>query len=942
MKQVSQSQSGVFAPRAIGAFLLCSVGVFLAMFGFAAAIPDRRAQLASELPKGLSAAILPAPQFKPDSARKNFVAQTNTGWSIVSSPNINTRTEENSIQDVACVSASDCWAVGESRLDILQTLIEHWDGNSWSIVSSPNAGAHSILDGVTCVSASDCWAVGAYYTGSQWRTLIERWDGISWTIVASPNASASGDSELFDVTCASGSDCWAVGYSVGLIEHWNGTSWSIITSPNPIPWFNILFDVACASASDCWAVGFYDNNGEKSLIEHWDGSSWTVANSPNTDGRLSGVFCTSASDCWAVGGSDFNYVYQTLIEHWDGSAWALVTSPNINNNNNYLNEVTCTSVSDCWAVGQYYNNNSGQALIEHWNGSSWGIVTSPNLGGLNGIACVSTSQCWAVGAYSLNNVSQTLMERWNGNSWDVVVSPNVAPESDNVLTSVGCASESDCWSVGYSSGDSFIQRWDGNSWTIVAAPRNSSGGSEALSNVICTSASECWSTGNGEYEFHINYPGTYYGTFIDRWNGSSWSISTTPYFFPGSYTKLNSVACASPSDCWAVGDGYALIMHWNGSSWSYVAAAPLNPPFVGLNGVTCSSASECWAVGSTAHSANNYVAQTLIERWDGVGWTVISSPNTSDTQPNTLINVVCASGSDCWAVGYYVNGNGKHQALIERWNGTSWAIVPSPSNGTQDNQLNGVTCALATDCRAVGSYVNNFGKSQTLIEQWDGTSWGVVSSPNTSTRTSNQLNGITCSSAADCWAVGIYRDNTEAAQTLIEHWTAPVKLVSAVSRKAHGSAGNFDINLPLTSKPGIECRSGGPSGTYQVIATFAAPVTMKGASVIYGSGSASSAAVGGSQVTVNLTGVTNAQTTIVRIAGVNDGTNSARIDIPLGVLLGDTTANGSVNASDLAQTKAASGQGVSASTFREDVTADGVINASDTAAVKSASGTAFH
>ena len=94
------------------------------MFGFAAAIPDKKTQLRSERPNELSAAILPAPLISVDSNRsKNFVAQTNSGWSIVSSPNINTGSLENSITAVACISDSDCWAVGEYRTDLFRTLI---------------------------------------------------------------------------------------------------------------------------------------------------------------------------------------------------------------------------------------------------------------------------------------------------------------------------------------------------------------------------------------------------------------------------------------------------------------------------------------------------------------------------------------------------------------------------------------------------------------------------------------------------------------------------------------------------------------------------------------------------------------------------------------------------------------------------------------------------
>jgi hypothetical protein len=122
------------------------------------------------------------------------------------------------------VSPSDCWAVGyycttTNCFDgAPQTLIEHWDGTSWAIVSSPNTSTtlFNSLWGVTCVSASDCWAVGWYDADESgefiWQTLIQRWDGTSWAIVSSPNTSTTQNNELFDVTCVSASDCWAVGY----------------------------------------------------------------------------------------------------------------------------------------------------------------------------------------------------------------------------------------------------------------------------------------------------------------------------------------------------------------------------------------------------------------------------------------------------------------------------------------------------------------------------------------------------------------------------------------------------------------------------------------------------------------------------------------------------------------------------------------------------------
>ena len=109
----------------------------------------------------------------------------------------------------------------------------------WSIVPSPNTvSQENYLADVTCASASDCWAVGRYWNGSVYQTLIERWDGTSWAIVASPNSSVTRGNWLYGVTCVSSSDCWAVGYYITdsaiqtLIERWDGTSWAIVISPN--------------------------------------------------------------------------------------------------------------------------------------------------------------------------------------------------------------------------------------------------------------------------------------------------------------------------------------------------------------------------------------------------------------------------------------------------------------------------------------------------------------------------------------------------------------------------------------------------------------------------------------------------------------------------------------------------------------------------------------
>src|SRR5439155_9537600 len=125
------------------------------------------------------------------------------------------------------------------------------------------------------------------------------------------------------------------------------------------------------------------------------------------------------------------------------------------------------------------------------------------------------------------------------------------------------------------------------------------------------------------------------------------------------------------------------------------------------------------------------------------------------------------SVSNCWAVGYYIAGS-VNQTLIERWDGTSWTIVNSPSTSlTQTNYLLGVTCVSTSDCSAVGYYNSGGSVYQTLIERWDGTSWTIVNSPNTSPTQTNYLFGVTCASASHCWAVGYYNSGGKVYLTLI-------------------------------------------------------------------------------------------------------------------------------------------------------------------------------
>jgi hypothetical protein len=115
-------------------------------------------------------------------------------------------------------SPTDVWAVGEAYnagTDASTTLIEHYNGTAWSIVSSPSPGSGGDLTGVTTSNASnDVWAVGSYApTGSSLaQTLTLNWNGNAWSTVASPDGS-SGSSVLLSAATTPGA---AIVQAVGL------------------------------------------------------------------------------------------------------------------------------------------------------------------------------------------------------------------------------------------------------------------------------------------------------------------------------------------------------------------------------------------------------------------------------------------------------------------------------------------------------------------------------------------------------------------------------------------------------------------------------------------------------------------------------------------------------------------------------------------------------
>jgi hypothetical protein len=317
----------------------------------------------------------------------------------------------------ASVSASgpaDAWAVGtfSNHRALDEPLVEHWDGTAWSrlIVPQP-AGQQATLSGVADLGSDDAWAVGTRFGGGVGATpagltLIEHWDGTTWSIVPSPNPAEGtpGDDDVLDAIAGTGpTDLWAVGSDVIeedntiqlLFEHWNGTTWTAVASPTPAGSFQFASSITAVAADDVWVVGSDKTDGSATLAAHWNGTTWSIVPTPDLTGHgdpqndLTGVSAAGANDVWASGFAD-NVDEKNLavpyVLHWTGKHWTLTKVPTLGAEGSRLNAVGVLSAADAWVVGQTQRDDGSiLSLTEQYNGSDWTISDSPDPGSLGNL-----------------------------------------------------------------------------------------------------------------------------------------------------------------------------------------------------------------------------------------------------------------------------------------------------------------------------------------------------------------------------------------------------------------------------------------------------------------------------------------------------------------------------------------------------------------------------
>jgi hypothetical protein len=354
-----------------------------------------------------------------------------------------------------------------------------------------------------------------------------------------------------------------------------------------------LSSVTCSGAL-CIAVGT-GASGNAMVERSTDaGSSWTNDTNGVAGLGLDSVSCAGALHCVAVGGEIRGGVLSaanTLLVSTDsGQDWSASSIPSLNA---YLNSVSCADTEDCWATTAMGTGGSSTILATNDGGAGWANLhwnppplpedaTALVASQLDAIDCPTTDDCLAVGQAT----------------YATTLSPPIETQGVVSTTDNG-----------------------GSTWTSQLI-----GGTD-ISSITCPISSECMAVvqnaGSKATQSVIG--------LSSPDGGATWSVSPLAagtQIAEGHAPDINAIACFDTLHCMAVGkvfdsDEYETPVTAStdgGTAWSNQT---VNPDDADLQSVACTTLSNCWAVGSTTQGS-------VIVRTINAG---VATPNVTGVSP---------------------------------------------------------------------------------------------------------------------------------------------------------------------------------------------------------------------------------------------------------------------------------------------------------------------
>ena len=296
-----------------------------------------------------------------------------------------------------------------------------------------------------------------------------------------------------------------------------------------------------------------------------------------------------------------------------------------------LSGVSCVSESECVAVGR--GEGEGESpLALAWDGSEWNVMDaaqpSTGEGGgswLSRVSCPSENWCMAIGTFYGESPEQPFAEYWSGSEWALAEMP--APGGTGEVLDVSCSSSDFCAAVGAYEGQTMAETWDGTEWSVQSSPGLEGYSTNRLSGISCTSATACVAVGSVKTAKHE------YAPLVESWNGSVWSLQSAP---AGNADEVAAVSCVSASYCMATGIEADQISLWDGTKWSASFEGE-----VSLQGIWCAAEDSCDSFGDSMFGRH----------WNGSEWLPENLAPRNGGSTLGMRDISCPPPGSCVAVG---------------------------------------------------------------------------------------------------------------------------------------------------------------------------------------------------------------------------------------------------------------------------------------------------
>ena len=250
----------------------------------------------------------------------------------------------------------------------------------------------------------------------------------------------------------------------------------------------------------------------------------------------------------------------------------------------------------------------------------------------------------------------------------------------------------------------------------------------------------------------------------------------------------------------------------------------------GVGPVSCATAGNCVA-GGTYNDGHGHDQAFVVDQTNGSWSNAIEVPGTATLNSGgyaEVNSVSCAAAGDCTAGGVYIDGSNHAQAfVVDETNGSWGTAIEAPGTATLNSAgsaaVESVSCATAGNCVAGGLYADAADHAQAfVVEETDG-SWGTaIEVPGTATLNSGDyayVNSVSCATSGNCAAVGAYLHGSDRQAFVIDEtdgsWGTAIEVPGTATLN---SGGNTQANSVSCAAAG-NCTAGGyytdGSGHYQ-------------------------------------------------------------------------------------------------------------------------------